>query len=47
MAHSPLFQSLKLWTAQAAAAEKLQFDRRTFLRLAAGAAAAQIGRAHV
>lgn len=45
MAHSPLFQSLKLWTAQAAAAEQLQFDRRTFLRLAAGAAAAPFLRA--
>lgn len=39
MAHSPIFRSLQLWTAQAAAAEKLPLNRRAFLRMAAGAAA--------
>lgn len=42
MAHSPVFQSLRIWTARAAAAEGVQFNRRSFLRLAAGAAAAPL-----
>lgn len=45
MAHSPLFESIKVWTARAAAEEGVRFSRRAFLQVAAGAAAAPLLRA--